>query len=193
MTEQASPNQPRSTGIADEGGLLSRLRAGDTAALDQLLKAYWPSLVRYATALLKDPDTAQDLVQDTFVRLWDRRSRLEPGSLRAYCYRVLHNLAMDEIRRRRFRIAWSLKLNDEPETNRGSAETDLLRQEREAAVSRAIDALPTRRRETFILAHLHGLSYQEIATVMGVSPATVKNQVAAALAQLRSALRSHLE
>jgi len=189
MADSVPSSEAPSAG-ADDRALLDRLHASDPSALDRLLKAHWAALVRYAVRLLRDHDAAQDLVQETFVRLWERREQIEGGSLRAYCYRVLHNLVVDELRRRRFRSLWSLRFHAEAGgSSEEAAELDLVADGREVAVSRAIDALPARRRQTFILAHLHGLSYHEIAVIMEVSSATVKHQVAAALAQLRRALR----
>ncbi len=180
---------------SDEGDradprVLERLRAGDPAALDQLLAAYWQPLLRYGVRLIREPDVAEDLVQEAFVRLWLRRDRLEAGSLRSFLYRVLHNLAMDELRRRQSRQRSLLELaNEEPSFPAASHEPPA---GVDSAVTQAIDSLPARRREAFILAYQHRLTYREIAEVMEVSPATVKNQVAAALAQLRETLRGAL-
>jgi RNA polymerase sigma-70 factor (ECF subfamily) len=169
----------------ESGRLIGRLQEGDADALAGLLREYSRPLFRYAVRLIRDPDAAQDLVQETFVRLWLGRARLRPGSIRSYLYRVLHNLAVDDLRKRKTRDSTLAMV--EAEVAPGSAGGD--DGTTDSTVARAIDALPERRREAFILAYVHRLTYREIAEVMNVSPATVKNQVAAALAQLREALR----
>jgi RNA polymerase sigma-19 factor, ECF subfamily len=177
---------------AGDGDLVTRLRHSDPAALDALLRDYWRPLHRYASRLVQDSDLAQDLVQETFVRLWLKRTELEPGSLRSFLYRVLHNLALDDLRKRQVRHRSMQRLLAETPADDSPPIEDESHPPVESAVTAAINALPTRRREAFVLAYLHQLSYREIAEVMQVSPATVKNQVAAALAQLRDQLRGAL-
>jgi RNA polymerase sigma-70 factor (ECF subfamily) len=169
--------------------LIARLRQGDATALDALLREYWRPLQRYAVRLLQDSDLAQDLVQETFVRLWLKRMDLEPGSLRSFLYRVLHNLALDDLRKRQVRNRSLRRLVAEGPDEVVEPVEDVARPEVESAVTSAINDLPARRREAFVLAYLHQLSYREIAEVMQISPATVKNQIAAALMQLREQLR----
>jgi RNA polymerase sigma-70 factor (ECF subfamily) len=172
-----------------EFNLVRRLHAGDASALEELMATYWRPLVLYVGRLLDDDvDAGRDVAQETFVRLWEMRAELEPGSLKAYLYRLTRNLALDEFRRRAVRNRWRAESDGEewrPPTPLQLVE----REELGRAVSRAIDALPPRRREVFTLAYLHRLSYCAIADVMGISPATVKNQLATALADLRQALQ----
>jgi len=186
MGPNREPVEPPASSDGD-AGLIARLRQGDATALDALLREYWRPLHRYATRLLQDSDLAQDLVQETFVRLWLKRMQLEPGSLRSFLYRVLHNLALDDLRKRQVRNRSLRRLVAEGPDE--VVEPIEARPQVETAVTTAINALPARRREAFVLAYLHQLSYREIAEVMQVSPATVKNQIAAALVQLRDQLR----
>ncbi|MEO8451657.1 MAG: sigma-70 family RNA polymerase sigma factor [Gemmatimonadota bacterium] len=172
--------------------MIAGLAAGDPAALESLMAAYWVPLHRYATRLLKDRDIAQDLTQEAFLRAWERRAKLGSGSIRGFLYRVVHNLAIDEIRRRRVRSLWISSTSAGPTPEPGFAEQEGQDEETHRAIVRAIDSLPARRRKAFVLAYLHRLSYREIGGIMDVSPATIKNQIAAALAQLRELLRPHL-
>ncbi len=168
--------------------LAIRIRAGDELALDQALGRHWGPLFRYARRMVEDTDLAEDLVQETFLRLWERRRKLDPTALRAYLYRIVHNLALDELRRRRRHQAWALVAPRDPAPPPRTPVTGGAVPSADEAMAYAIDALPPRRRQAFVLAYLHRMSYREAAQVMGVSPATVKNQVAAALAALRATL-----
>ncbi len=167
-----------------------RLRAGDVRALEEMIGTYWRPLVLYVGRLLGDDlDAGRDVAQEAFLRLWEGRGELEPGSIKSYLYRMTRNLALDEFRKRTVRDRW----RGESGYEERQTPTPLQLVEREElgrAVSSAIDALPPRRREVFTLAYLHRLSYHAIADVMGISPATVKNQLASALADLREALRA---
>jgi RNA polymerase sigma-19 factor, ECF subfamily len=175
-------------GLAPDQVLAVRIRAGDEPALDEALGRHWAPLFRYACRMVEDTDLAEDLVQEGFLRLWERRRRLDPSALRAYLYRIVHNLALDELRRRRRHRAWELVAPRETVPAPRTPVTGGAVPSADEAMAYAIDALPPRRRQAFVLAYLHRMSYREAAEVMGVSPATVKNQIAAALAALRATL-----
>ena len=173
--------------VVADGDLLDRLAHGDVGALDIVLARYWPSMVSYLAGLLGARDAAEDVAQETFYRLWERRDRLRAdGSLRGFLYQVAHNLAITEQRRVRARTRSLEAVRAEAPRFTVPAETadDALA----ASLERAIGALPARRREILILRSVHGLSYKEIAHALGIAPQTVGNQFSAALATLRQTL-----
>ena len=164
------------------------MAAGDAAALALLMRAYWPLLVVYADRVLNQRDAAEDIAQESFVRLWQGRvSWRSEGSVRAFLYRVARNLALNERRRAQVRVNAAPLLSEsqrDPVHLADALEEDDL----SAAVERAIARLPERRRQIFCLARFHGMSYAEIAVVMQLSPQTVANQMSAAMADLRDLL-----
>ena len=177
---------PAADAITDRD-LLVRLSRDDVAALDVALARYWNPIVSYLAGLLASGDAAEDIAQETFCRLWDRRAQLRAdGALRGFLYQVAHNLAVSEQRRMRSR-ARSLNLvrAEEP---RFVAPIDIGGETIDAALLRAIEDLSARRREILLLRSVHGLSYKEIARALGIAPQTVGNQFSAALASLRRAL-----
>ena len=92
---------PHADDIPEEHhALVERLRAGDVDALDALLQSYWRGVVLFATRALGDDEAAQDVAQETFIRLWRARADLTGDRFRAYLYRVARNLVTDEVRRR---------------------------------------------------------------------------------------------
>lgn len=176
---------------APDSELLERVQDGDPAALQSLLETHWTPLVRYARRLLSEPDDAQDVVQEAFVRLWARRRRWKvEGSVRSLLFTITRNAALDELRRRtrRGRAARAFRGPAPPALPSESVAASEL----ETAATAAVAALPPRRQEVFRLAREAGLSYSEIAEVMDVSPQTVANQMSLALADLRQALQPHL-
>jgi RNA polymerase sigma-70 factor, ECF subfamily len=183
-----------SDGQVGELCLMQRVQAGEPAALDEVLKSYWPLLVAYADRFLHDPDAAEDLVQEVFLRFWERRGEWTASErLSSFLYRITRNLALNECRRLRIRLRW-LERRRRDETPRVITPIhDLEFTELGIAVEKAIEALPPRRREVFVLARLHDLSYSEIAEVMGISPQTVANQMSAALADLRQSLKPFVD
>jgi RNA polymerase sigma-70 factor (ECF subfamily) len=167
--------------------LLKRIQKGDAKALGIILERYWAPVVRYAAAILGCPDAAEDVAQDTFVRLWERRDAWTmDGSVRALLYRIARNLGLDERRRRSARqradegTAFPVSVRTPDEL----IEDDEIR----TAIGRAVDMLPERRREVFILVRHHGLSYREAAGVLDLAPQTVANHLTMAVSDLRKAL-----
>lgn len=161
--------------------------------LDELLVRYWGPLVAYAQRMLGDAAAAEDVVQHAFVRLWEGRSVMPEGDgARALLYRVVRNLVINEWRRDRVQERWmSEQWVDEPEVT--PADELLEQQELRTAIEAAVEQLPPKRREIFVLSRFHELSNAEIATVLAISPQTVANQLVSALRTLRQLLRLHYE
>lgn len=199
---RAYPRMHRETQSSDHDGTLNpadrerrdrelmiALRDGSTAALEALMAVYWAPLVRWAARELGDEDMARDLIQETFVQVWQRRSRwASKGSPRAYLFCITRNLVIDERRRRKVRSRWLLR-NRHNEPRRPATPADDLDAVRLwEAYQRALAKLPERRREAFLLVYVQGLSHVEVAEVMQVSPQTVANQIVSAVRQLRESL-----
>lgn len=143
-----------------------------------------PHLYRVAWLLCGDPHLAEDLVQQTLTKLylsWHRVTR--EGSLDAYSRQILVNAHLDEVRRphrRRERVAEQQDL-DRPSTPRlGVEESDALR--------RALQDLAPGQRAVVVLRHYWGLSVDETADTLGITPGTVKSQTSDALKRLRGVL-----
>ena len=167
--------------------LLARLAADDVPALDALLARYWSPLTTFVARMTGSPEAAEDAVQETFCRLWERRRswRVE-GSVSGLLFRLARNIAISdhrhllaEDRAASVAIEHAPRHHDIPE---------LPDEELRAALEAAIATLSPRRREVFLLRVVHDLSYKEIGAVMGTSPQTVANQLSHALADLRSKL-----
>lgn len=178
---------------ASQNALMHRIQAGDQVAMDEALDQFWDPLVKYARGFLGSQDAAEDAAQETFVRLWRNRHRWNAAeSLRPYLYRVLRNHILNERRAHRVRARWRDQVLRRK--SRGPATPVELTEHGELsdAVNSALSALPPRRREVFTLARFHGLSYQEIAAALEISPQTVANQMSAALSALREELAPFL-
>lgn len=169
------------------------IRASDQKAFDELFRAFFPALVHFSMRYLQDKTASKDVVQDSFIALWQGRSRIdETLSLKSYLYRMVRNRSLNFLRDRA-----ALDVNHElasfqqqgestglqGETSEGRIrddETDLA-----SHMDRWIATLPERQREAFQLSRFEGLDHEEIAHVMNVSPKTVNNHIVAALNTLR--------
>ena len=163
-----------------------------TVDLGALLHEMWPQLVAYAFRLLGDQAAAEDVVQRGFVRLWERGHAVPVGdATRPFLYRIVRNLAANEWRRLETHRRW---IDDESFAVPVAEQPDaaLEGEELQAALGTAVERLPARRREVFVLSRYHGLSNAEIAEVLGISAQTVANQLVSALKELRVQLGAHL-
>jgi len=167
--------------------LLERIRNGNSKALGVLLERYWAPLVCYLGSLLKSDDAAEDVAQDTFVRMWERRDAWSVnGSVRALLYRVARNLALDELRRGDARTR--ADLGSSPPSPGVAPDEHMENDELRSVIARAVESLPARRREAFMLVRHHGLSYREAADVLELAPQTIANHLTLALTDLRAAV-----
>jgi len=169
-----------------ETEIVQALHAGDPDCLESLFAAHWHPLVRYADGILGGNGSAEDAVQEAFIRLWShRREVYQGGSLRALLHTMTRNAAIDERRRsaRRAALPGAGRPWSSPCPLEAAAASELAR-----AAEAAVAALPARRRRVFVLARVRGRTYREIAASMGVSEQTVANQLSAALRTLRRTL-----
>lgn len=160
--------------------------------LEDLLRRRWRPLVAYVAEILGGRDEAEDIAQEAFIRLWSHaEARRSTDAAVAFLYRVAHNLALNERRRRRVRFRWrEAESREEPITARPDEATEL--HDLQLAVAGALADLTQRRREVFLLVRQHGLTHRQVSEALGIAPQTVSNHMASALEQLRVALAPFL-
>jgi RNA polymerase sigma-70 factor (ECF subfamily) len=165
------------------------LAASDDATLPQadLLEAL-PRLRRYARVLAGNPGAADDLVQDTLMRAWDKRRLWRVGSdLRAWLFTIMHNVFMNQRVAAR-RAAANVSLDAEGGA-RAAAEVaafgNALARVELREVLRYVDRLPPEQREVLLLAAVEELRYEEVAAVLGIPVGTVMSRLFRARARLR--------
>ena len=196
MTDSAdSPDRPSFAALApeEEASLVMRLKKGDRSVMEALLAAYWGGLVRFALGILGDRDRAEDIVQEAFVCVWERRDKWKHSeSLRPILYRIVRNRSLNENRRCATFVKWAQSFRH-PESDATPGPLQALEESNLRAVVRnAVDSLPPRRREIFVLIRFHHFSYKEAAKALDLSPQTIANQMSQATQDLRSALGPYL-
>ena len=174
--------------LSDEQFLMwcRSLRASDRTAYEQVFRAMHAPLLRYAASLHHNNETAQDIVHDVFVKLWDVRETLDTDrSLKAFLYRMVRNHAYNDHRNRISRNAKADWVRDTISDAFDRPDEGLDAHTLKHQLRSWMDELPPRQREALKLSRYEGLSHEEIATVMQVSPRTVNNHVVKAMKHLR--------
>ena len=180
VVKDAFPAQP-----TDREQLL-KVAAGDAAAFANLIGRHLPRLVGVARRLLGNDSEAEDVAQETALRLWRNASRIDVGEagLGGWLYRVTSNLALDRLRARRPEDAAALEsLSVAPTQQRGLVEHDL-----SARVDAALRALPDRQRAAVVLCHYEELSMAQAGEILEVSAEAVESLLARGRRTLRAAL-----
>jgi RNA polymerase sigma-70 factor (ECF subfamily) len=156
-----------------------------------LFRQFYPALCSFVVQYVRSRAVAEELVQDLFLRLWERRESWQDAMpSRSYLYQAARNRAFDHIKRQRVAERESLELVEE--TDPPAAEAELDAQDLRAALDRAIEQLPPRTREVFVLSKGHGLTYPQIAEALTISVKTVEAQMTRAFRILRGRLTEYL-
>ncbi|EPX85438.1 RNA polymerase sigma factor [Salipiger mucosus] len=162
-----------------EEELLAAYAAGEPAAARALTARLGPRLFGTAMRMLGDRAEAEDVAQEALLRLWRAAPGWREGEAKVstWCYRVVTNLCIDRIRRRRGR---QVGLDDvpEPPDPAPSAAQAMQSRARDAALQAALDALPERQKQAVVLRHLEGLSNPEIAGIMDIGVRAVESLTA---------------
>ncbi|RPF27646.1 RNA polymerase sigma factor SigE [Georgenia muralis] len=195
----AGQPQPRPTGVTGPGDPGADDRATTTDELpvwappswEQIVTEHSPRVYRLAYRLTGNRADAEDLTQETFVRVFRSLHSYQPGNFDGWLHRITTNLFLDQARRRsRLRLdpigeaterLPAARDTDEPERGFEHAHLDL-------DVQAALDALPPRYRAAVVLCDIEGLSYEEIAATLDIKMGTVRSRIHRARAMLREQL-----
>lgn len=175
--------------------LVRRIRAGDERALETVFRAHYAGMASFVQRFVHSPDLAEELVQDVFFKLWSKREQLaEIETFRTYLFRAARNTALNYLRRAKLERRWREEqgTDDDPPTT-FAADDETVEQEVATAVKEAINRLPPRCREIFLLSRDGGLTYAEIARSLEISVKTVETQMGRALKSLRASLHHFRE
>lgn len=174
----------------DDAALVARVLAGDRECFAALVQRHQDLLYRHALRMTREADAATDLVQAAFVKAYAQLGRCrEPERFGAWAFRILANQAKDWLKSRRRR---DVSLDATPLGARAESDDDpgrdLERSELRALLDAALAELPPGLREAFVLKHVEGLAYEEIAALMNVSVPALKMRVHRARQMLQDAL-----
>lgn len=185
-------NPDKVTGTIGQIENSEMIRIGDEAAFEQVFRQYHPALCRYAFTIVKDQETAEEMVQDVFLKIWEKReSLLITVSMKSYLYRAVHNHCLNLLEKKKKEIRMDeapLKIVHQS----AAPAADMQTKELEKAIADAMQKLPEECRKVFELSRFGELKYREIAVMLGISVKTVENQMGKALRIMREQLAPYL-
>jgi RNA polymerase sigma-70 factor, ECF subfamily len=179
--------------LTNELELYQKVQKGNLEAFDKLFLKYYQPLCRFSFAIQKNEQAAEDIVQDLFVYLWENRQTVNiTTSVKAFLYTSVRNRTLNYIKSSGTRRNWEsthVDLNFEETTDEVVAETN----ETFELIEQAINELPEKCKEIFILNRKYNLKYNDIAKKLNLSPKTVENQIGIALKRIREYLSKYIE
>lgn len=172
--------------ISDEQ-LISSVKRDDHYAFDKIFHKYGSSLFSFVVSVLKDESEAEEVVQDVFLKIWEKRGELNPSlSFKSYLFTIAlnttKNIYRQKLQRDRYKQDVALELNISQTSDVDGIEYRNLLD----YIDKIIEKLPPSRREIFILSKKDGMKNPEIAKLLNISEQTVKNQLVSAMKFLRS-------
>lgn len=169
---------------------IENLRKGDQQTFEQVYNHYSSQVYRLAFRFLKDKAQSEEIVQETFIKLWLNRHKLDvSGNLWLYLYVIAKRLSLNELRK----ISQSEELSAQLLLNITEAhnhtEEEILAADMEKFTESVLNKLPNQQQTIFRLSRVEGLTHQQIAEKLGISPNTVKNHMVEALKNIKNQLK----
>jgi RNA polymerase sigma-70 factor (ECF subfamily) len=169
-----------------ESVLIQSLATRDEAAFEKVFKTHFKALHAYAFTIIKDEAAAEEIVQNIFLKLWERSENLSiAGSVSSYLYRAVYNESLNHIKHQKVRTAYGQHLSFSMKDASDNAAKRVSLKELEARLATALNELPEQCRTIFQLSRFEELRYREIAEQLQISTKTVENQMGKALKILR--------
>lgn len=171
--------------IHDTGSIQMHTESG-SIVFEDVFKAHFKNLHAYACTIVKDDVMAEEMVQNVFYKIWERKAHLSiQTSLTAYLYRAVYHESLNYIKHQKVKTAYQSYATARMNQQTDNAEKKVLLGELEQRLRTALQELPEQCRTIFQMSRFEELKYQEIADKLGLSIKTVENQMGKALKLMR--------
>ena len=183
-----------------EKKVLERLKDGDSKAFESIFKCWYEPLVHFADEYLSDLESARNIVQNIFMKLWEKHALVDPDSnLRSYLYIATRNACLSHLRHLRVENAYfekSLRNSEDQQLNYDALEELNIDQidfsKLEKLIQDTINSLPERCREVFLMSRYEEMKNKEIAEKLQISVKAVEANITRAITKLRENTREYL-
>ena len=180
----------KSTEVGPE--TISLLKSGNRPAFDEIYQHYSSNLYLRILKMVKVQEVADELLQDIFLKVWLKRDLIDENQpFKAWIYKIAQNCIYDHYRLMAKDAKMRQYLIDHYSELYNETEEYLLNKERRAVLNLALDRLPEKRKQIFMLCRIEGKSYEEAASILNISPSTVSNQLVKATKSMRDYVFFH--
>lgn len=176
-----------------EDVLIDRFKAGDQSAYEMIFRFYYPGLVLFASQYVMYEEDAEEIVQDFFVRVWQKRDQVnQTGTLKPYFFTSVKNSSLNFLYKQKHQHKLIQEIVKISENNLLYQPDVFVMSDLQDAIRKAVNALPPKCREVFILSRINGLKNEDIANKLNLSKRTVETHVSNGLKQLRIELKDYI-
>jgi RNA polymerase sigma-70 factor, ECF subfamily len=176
----------------EESYIFKKMVEGDKEAFRFFFEKYYSDLCNLVNLYLHDALTAEEIVQDIFIYLWEKKDKIKiESSVKSYLLRATKNRSLNYIRNARTKVEILNKIANNDIVNIEMPDEIMNANQLRKVINDAIDSLPDRCRQIYILGKEKKMSYKEISEELGISIKTVEAQMGNALKRLREQLRPH--
>ena len=166
----------------------------DFSSFEALFQQHYKSLARASFRIVGDKDVAEDVVQDMFCKLWEKKDEIQiTTSIKSYLYQSTINYSLNHLKKNKRSEKREELFVSSHSSEESNAESNMALKEIHELVKIAVDLLPQACRTVFVLSRFEHLSYKEIASNLGISPKTVDNQMVKALKHMRKHLSVYIK
>ena len=172
--------------------LFRRIKSGDEEALHSLFEIYFPRLNDFAARIISDTETSQDITQEIFVKVWEKRNEIEVQNIESFLYKLVRNSCIDHIKQLKVidnkNHKWGEKIKFEELFHIDFIRDEpfiLIQEELKSEIERTIKSLPDRCREVFMLSRVDGLKNREIAEKLNINIKNVERHLSRAMHNFR--------
>jgi RNA polymerase sigma-70 factor (ECF subfamily) len=194
--DTASPDPVASTTLEStplgHQELVARIGAGDRQAFATLVRRYYASLCDFVYRRVGSREVAEDIVQEVFIRIWERGDTWDCREPEAYLYRAVRNRTLMHHRAERVRARWRATFGAAEAIDERTADEQMRYDELVQMIEQGVSRLPERCRMVYTMSRVQGMSHADIARAMGISIKTVEVQMGRALKSLRAHLAPYL-
>jgi RNA polymerase sigma-70 factor (family 1) len=178
--------------LHNESILVQEMQDGSEQAFTTLYMHYSPLLYTNILKMVRDTDTAEEIVQELFVRIWQKRDKIGMAeNFSGYMFRIAQNLVLDFYRKVQRDRSLLNKFQLLVTEQQYSEEEDFKISQSSGQLKKAIDQLPPQQKKVFELVKLEGHTYKKAAVILGISPLTVKEYIVSANKSIRSYLAKY--
>jgi RNA polymerase sigma-70 factor (ECF subfamily) len=172
---------------------IEALAAGDITAFEMIFKTYYQPLCNYAYTFLRDKEEAEEIVQTTFLSVWEKRGGMTiRTAVKPYLYAMVRNACLNVIKHEKIKQKHAVEEISLSSHSHDSVAHTVASSELESRIHNAMERLPEQCRLVFKLSRFEELKYAEIAEQLGISVKTVENHMGKALKIMREQLKDYL-